>query len=43
MHVFTDSVVAREQNDKKSQPEDAPNKAKQAADAAQPKPERSRE
>jgi hypothetical protein len=43
MHAFTDSVVAREQNDKKSQPEDPQNKAKQAADAAQAKPEGSRE
>ena len=42
MHAFTDSVVAREQNDEKGQPEQAPKQAKEAASAAPAKQHRSR-
>jgi hypothetical protein len=42
MQVFTDLVVAREQNDKKGQPEQPPKQAKEAASAAPAKQHRSR-
>jgi hypothetical protein len=43
MHSSADSVVARKQNDKKSHPEDSPNKAKQAASTEPSRPYRSNE